>query len=99
MFRFFGLVTGVGEHTGVVDLSAARVHSLEKLIDLLIAHLLSQVGQNVAQLSNADKSRHVLIEDLEAAAVLLWLARVAESAGAVEDLGEGLEIDYMVVPR
>ena len=87
------------KHTSVVDLPTARIHSFEQLIDLLVAHLLSQVGQDVAKLSNADKSRHVLIEDLEAAAVLLWLAWVAESAGAVEDLGEGLEIDYLIVPR
>lgn len=78
---------------GVIDLATRRVDGLEQLVDLVIAHLLAQIGQDVAQLADADEARHVLVEDLEAAAVFLRFARVAEAAGPVEDLGEGFEID------
>jgi hypothetical protein len=44
-------------------------------------------------LANTNESGHVLVEDLEAATVFFWLAWVAEAAWAVEDLGEGLEIN------
>ncbi len=80
----------------VVDLPARRVDRLEQLVHLVVAHLLAQVREDVAQLADADEARHVLVEDLEAAAVLLRLARVAEAAGPVEDLGEGFEIDCFV---
>lgn len=78
---------------GIIDLATGRVDGLEQLVDLVIAHLLAQIGQDVAQLADADEARHVLVEDLEAAAVFFRLARVAEAAGPVEDLGEGFEID------
>lgn len=50
-------------------------------------------GHTISQLADANETRHVLVEDLEAATVLFWLAGVAEAAWAVEDLGEGLEVD------
>jgi hypothetical protein len=34
------------EHTNVVDLAAAGVDGLEQLVDLVVAHLLAQVGQD-----------------------------------------------------
>lgn len=78
---------------GVVDLAGASVDSLEQLVDLLLGHLLAQVGQDVLELTDANKACHVLVEDLEAAAVLVGLAGVAEAAGAVEHALERLEVD------
>jgi hypothetical protein len=80
-------------HTGIVDLSTPGVDGLEQLIHLIVRHLLAQVRQDIPQLANADETRHVLVEYLEAPAVLLGLAGIAEAAWSVEDLGEGLEID------
>lgn len=79
--------------THVVQLARAGIHSLEQLVDLLVAHLLAQVREDVAELADADEAREFLVEDLEAAAVLLGLAGVAEAAGAVEDAGEVVEVD------
>lgn len=47
----------------------------------------------ISQLPYADKSRHVLIKDLETAAVFLRLTGLAESPGSVEDFGERFEIN------
>ena len=79
--------------TRVVDLARARVDGLEQLVDLLVRHLLAQVGEDVLELADADEARHVLVKDLEAAAVLLGLAGVAEAARPVEEALEGLEVD------
>lgn len=81
--------------TGVVDLARAGVDSLEQLIDFFIRHLLAEVGQDVLELADADEARHILVEDLEAAAVLLGLAGIAEATGAVQDALEALEVDYV----
>lgn len=78
---------------GVVDLAGACINSLEQLVDLLLGHFLAQVGQDVLQLADANEARHVLVEDLEAAAVLVGLAGVAEAAGTVEHALERLEVD------
>ena len=79
--------------THVVQLARAGIHSLEQLIDLLIAHLLAQVRQNVAELSDSNKPGEFFIEYLETAAVLFGLAGVAEAAGAVEDALEVVKVD------
>lgn len=79
--------------TGVVDLARAGVDGLEQLIDLFIRHLLAEVGQDVLELADADEARHVLVEDLEATAVLLGLAGIAEATGAVQDALEALKVD------
>jgi hypothetical protein len=80
--------------TSVIDVSIrSRFHSLEQLINFIITHLLAQISQDVSQLTNANETRHVLVKDLEATAVFFWLARVAEAAWAVENLGECFEID------
>lgn len=83
----------VGVRTSVVDLAGAGVYGLEELVHLLLGHLLAQVGQDVLDLADADETRHVLVEHLEATAVFLGLAGIAEAAGAVQDALEGLEID------
>lgn len=88
-----------GPLTSVVDLSGAGVDSLEKLIDLLVRHLLAQVRQDVLELADADEPRHVLVEDLETSAVLLGLAWVAEAAWAVQHALEGLEVDCSFVEK
>lgn len=80
--------------TGIVDLPGARVNGLQELVDLVVRHLLAQVRQDVLELTDANKARHVLVENLEPAAVLLRLARIAETAGAVENALEGLEVDW-----
>ena len=83
-----------GRLTPVVDLVVARVNgALEQLVDLLLAHLLAQVGQDVLDLALSDEAAAVLVEDLEAADVLVDIEGLAEAAGAVQDLGEGVEVD------
>ena len=82
------------KHTSVVDLVIARVNgALEQLIDLLLAHLLAQIGQDVLDLALADEAGAVLVKHLEAAYVFFNVKGLAEAAGAVEDLGERLEVD------
>lgn len=82
--------------THIIQLSTTCIHGFQQLIDLFVAHLLAQVGQDIAELAHADEAREVLVEDLEATAVLLGLAGVAEAAGAVEHAGEGVEVDCCV---
>ncbi len=79
--------------TSIVDLAGAGVNSLEQLVDLLIRHLLAEIRQDILDLADADKSSHVLVEDLESAAIFLRLARVAEAAGAVQDALERLKVN------
>ena len=81
------------KRTCVVDLAGAGVNSLEKLIHLLIRHFLAQICEDIFELANTDKARHILIEDLETTAVLLGVAGVAEAAWSVENALEGLEVD------
>ena len=42
-------------------------------------------GHTVSELTDTDEASHVLVKDLETAAVLLRLAGVAETTSAVED--------------
>jgi hypothetical protein len=93
----FTVLQNLVRHTHVVQLARAGIHSLQQLIHLLITHLLAQVRQNVPELSHANETREVLVEDLEPAAVLFWLARVAEAAWTVEDAGEVVEVDCVQV--
>lgn len=79
--------------TGVVDLSGAGVDGLQQLVNLLVCHLLAQVREDVLELADSDKARHVLVEHLETAAVLVGLARVTETARPVQNALEGLEVD------
>jgi hypothetical protein len=84
--------------TPVVDLVVGSVDgALEQLVDLLLAHLLAQVGQDVLDLTLADESAAVLVKHLEAADVLFDIKGLAEAAGAVENLGEGVEVDCAAV--
>lgn len=79
--------------TCVVDLARAGIDGFEELIDLLVGHLLAEVCEDVLELTDTDKTCHVLVEDLETTAVLLRLAGVAEAPGAVQYPLEGLEVD------
>lgn len=81
------------DQLSVVNLARAGIDRLQQLVHLLLRHLLAQVGQDVLELTDADKASHVLVEDLEAAAVLVGLAWVAEAAGAIEDALECLEVE------
>lgn len=81
-------------HIHIVQLAGTGIDGLQQLVHLLIAHLLAQVREDVAELAHADEARQVLVEDLEPPAVVFGLARVAEAAGPVEDLGEGVEVDW-----
>lgn len=84
--------------TPVVHLVVACINrALEKLIDLLLAHLLAKVCEDVLDLALADESAPVFVKHLEAADVLFDVEGLAEAAGAVEDLGEGVEVDCMNV--
>lgn len=80
--------------TPVVNLVVARINrALEQLVDLLLAHLLAQIRQNVLDLALANEPAAVLVEHLEATDVLLDVEGLAEAAGAVEDLGERVKVD------
>lgn len=70
-------------HIHIVQLAGTRIDSLQQLIHLLIAHLLPQVRQDIAELADADEACEVLVEDLEAPAVVFGFAGVAETAGPV----------------
>lgn len=72
----------------IVDLAGTCVDSLEELIHLVIAHLFAEIREDVSQLPNADEAGHVLVEDLETAAVFFRLARVSEATRSVQDLAE-----------
>jgi hypothetical protein len=52
-------------------------------------------ARTVSQLSDADEAGHVLVEDLETAAVFLWLAWVAEATRSIQDAAEGVKVDYI----
>jgi hypothetical protein len=43
-----GLAGLTDQHTCVVDLAAARINSLQQLIDFLVGHLLAEVRQDYA---------------------------------------------------
>lgn len=79
--------------TPVCNLAGAGVDVLEQLINLLRRHLLAQFRENVFQLANANEAGPILVEDLEASAILVDIAGIAEAAGAVKDLGESVEVD------
>lgn len=82
--------------THVVQLSAARVHGLEQLINFFVRHFLAEVREDVAELADADEAGEVFVEDLETTAVLFGLAWVAETARSVQDAGEGVEVNCVV---
>ena len=42
-------------------------------------------GHTVSELTDTDEASHLLVKDLETAAVLLRLSRIAETTSAVED--------------
>ena len=86
-------------HVHIIQLPTTRINRLEQLINLLITHLLAQIRQNIPELAHADKTRQILIKHLEAAAVFLRLAGVAEAARAVEDAREGVKVDYPNMPE
>lgn len=82
------------KRTSVVNLIVPTINrALEQLVDLLLGHLLAQVGQDVLDLSLSDESRPVLVEDLEPADVLFNVKGLAEAAGSIQDLGEGFKVD------
>ena len=81
----------------IPHLSRLRIHglgtALQQLVDFVVAHLLAQIRQDVAQLAHADVAGQVLVEDLEAPRVLFRVAGIAEAVGAVEEGVEGWEVD------
>ena len=81
-------------HIDIVQLAGAGIDGFQQLVHLLIAHLLAQVREDVAELAHADEARQVLVEDLEPPAVVFGFAGVAEAAWTVQDLGEGVEVDW-----
>jgi len=50
----------------VVDLAVGDGEALEELVDLLVRHLLAELGEDVAELTGADEAVACLVEDLEA---------------------------------
>lgn len=57
------------------------------------ASKLPGAKHTVSQLSDTNKSSHILIKDLESTTVLLRLAGLTETTGAVEDFQEGVEVN------
>jgi hypothetical protein len=47
-------------------------------------------------LANTDEPGHILIEHLESTAVFIGFARFAETTWSVQDLQEGVEVDYAI---
>jgi hypothetical protein len=47
----------------------------------------------ISQLSNPNKTGHVLVKNLEAPTILLWLTGIPESAGPIQDAGESIEVE------
>lgn len=86
-------VDGFPELTGVVDLARASVDGLEQLLNLVVRHLLAQIRQDILELPDADKARHILVKHLESTAVLLRLAWVAEASRAVQHALKSLKVD------
>lgn len=84
--------------THVVQLTRAGIHSLEQLINLLVAHLLAKVCEDVAELAHANETCELLVEYLETAAVFFRLAGIAETAGAVENALEVVKVDCAKSP-
>lgn len=83
-----------GEHTSIINLIIPRINrALKQLFNLLLTHLLAQIREDILDLAFADETAAVFVEDLEAADVFFDVEGFAETAGAVEDLGEGVEID------
>lgn len=77
----------------VIDFSAACVYRFEQLINFLVTHLLTQIGENIAQLTDTDETGHIFVEDLKATAVFFRLARVLEAIWSVQNFGEGIVIN------
>ena len=77
----------------VIHVTALDIDGLEQLVHLVVAHLLAQVREDIAELADADEAREFLVEDLEAARVGGRVAWVAEAVGPVEDGSEGWEVD------
>lgn len=50
----------------VVDLAVLDGEALEELVDLVVGHLLAQLGEDVAQLAGANEAVAGLVEHLEA---------------------------------
>lgn len=69
--------------TSIIYFSAGRIDGFEQLVNLVITHFLTEVGQNITQLADADETRHVFIENLEPSAVFFRLARIAETARSI----------------
>ena len=74
----------------VVDFSTACIDStaFKQLINLLIAHFLAQIRQDVPQLPHTNEASQVLVKDLKAPAIFFWLTRVSEATRSIEDFGE-----------
>jgi hypothetical protein len=75
-------------------LARTCVDSLEKLVYLLVRHLFAEVSQDVFQLTDSNEARHVLVKDLEAAAVLVWLAWITKTTRPVQNALERLEVNW-----
>jgi hypothetical protein len=80
--------------TPVIDLVVARINgALEQLLDLLLAHLLAQIGENVLDLALSDEAGAILVKDLKAPDILFDIKGLAEAAGAIEDFAESFKVD------
>jgi hypothetical protein len=51
------------------------------------------IKHTVSQLSNTNKARHILIEDLKSTTIFLRLAGLTETTWAVKDFEERVEVD------
>jgi hypothetical protein len=77
----------------VVDLAVLHGEALEEFVDLLVGHLLAELGEDVAELAGADKAVAGLVKHLEALDKLVGGAGRLPPVGAVEDLEKLVVVD------
>lgn len=53
----------------------SNLNSLEQLIDLLVRHLLTELGEDISQFSSTNVTVSFLVEDLESPDKLLCVPR------------------------
>ena len=63
------------------------LNALEQLINLLVRHLLTELSENISQLSSTDITVSFLIEDLEPADKLLYNPGLVND-GSLQWIGE-----------
>merc|ERR1719385_88386 len=75
----------------VVDVALRVLHALDQLVDLVVAQLLAQGRENVAELSARDEAVLLLVEDAESLEEVLQRRHTAVLADGLQDGVESLK--------